>query len=154
MPPISNAKPAKLAFSAHTVFYRGTADMPRVSKSTLGRRTSVRSDLIRYTNNTVHAEMLNYRRLSRYSYVRAFERCLTHAHCYDICIKLVDTAPHAITTTFTYIIDTSYIRQPDARFVDVIDSGVTACAGSAHGQGPSASRAHVQTEVAVGVTSQ
>ena len=88
----------------------------------------MRSDLIRYTNNTVHAEMLNYRRLSRYSYVRAFERCLTHAHCYDICIKLVDTAPHAITTTFTYIIDTSYIRQPDARFVDVIDSGVTASA--------------------------
>ena len=26
--------------------------------------------------------------------------------------------------------------------------------GSAHGQGPSASRAHVQSEVAVGVTSQ
>ena len=129
MPPISNAKPAKLAFSAHTVFYRGTADMPRVSKSTLGRRTSVRSDLIRYTNNTVHAEMLKHRRLRRYSYVRAFERCLTHAHCYDICIKLVDTAPHAITTTFTYIIDTSYIRQPDARFVELIDSGVTASAG-------------------------
>ena len=88
----------------------------------------MRSDLIRYTNNTVHAEMLNYRRLSRYSYVRAFERCLTHAHCYDICIKLVGTAPHAIATTFTYIIHTSYLRQPDARFVELIDSGVTASA--------------------------
>ena len=130
MPPIANAEPAKLAFSEDTSFSEGTADMPRVSNSAFGRRTSVRSDLIRYTNNTVHAEMLKHRRLRRYSYVRAFERCLTHAHCYDICIKLVDTAPHAITTTFTYIIDTSYIRQPDARFVDVIDSGVTACAGA------------------------
>ena len=98
------------------VFSRGTADMSRVSDYAFGMRSSVRSDRMRCTSDTVHAVVSNYRPVRRNLMITVLRRCLTHAYWEGTVVDLVDRASQGSITVFDAIINTSYMTSGGLRF--------------------------------------
>ena len=107
VPPIATAEPAKWAFSETCFFYRGTADMTRVSKRAFRMRLSACNSRTRCTNDIVHAAVLNYRPMCRYLTIPVIQRCLSPAYWEGTLINLVDHTSQASIKALDMIIHTS-----------------------------------------------
>ena len=90
--------------------------MSRVSDYAFGMRSSVRSDRMRCTNDTVHAAVSNYRLVRRNLMIPVLQRCLTHAYWEGTVVDLVDRASQGRITALDAIISTSRVTSGGLRF--------------------------------------
>ena len=90
--------------------------MSRVSDYAFGMRSSVRSDRMRCSNDTVHAIVSNCRPVRRHLMIPGLQRCLTHAYWEGTLVDLVDRASQGRITVLDAIISASYITSDGLQF--------------------------------------